>query len=66
MSTPLAGPAPPDVDRASRILAASWVLFPFTVVLLAARLYVRIVKRSLGSDDWFMVIAWVCCSIARG
>ena len=54
---------PSDVNRAPQLLAALWIPFPVTIALLAARLYVRIVKRKLGCDGWFMVIAWVRTSM---
>ena len=46
-------------NRASTILAVYWVPYPILVILIAARMFVRVKIQHLGLDDWFMFLAWV-------
>ena len=46
-------------NRASIVLAVYWVPYPILVILIAARMFVRVKIRHLGLDDWFMFLAWV-------
>ena len=46
-------------NRASSILVVYWVLYPILVILVAARMFVRVKIQHLGLDDWFMFLAWV-------
>lgn len=55
----LPSPSDGDQDRASALLAVYWVPFPFTFALICARIFVRCRTRSLGLDDYTMVLAWV-------
>lgn len=52
-------PSDGDRDRASALLAVYWVPFPFTFALISARIFVRTRIRSLGLDDYTMILAWV-------
>ena len=56
---PLPRPSGGIQNRASTILAIFWVPYPILVILIAARISVRIKIQSLGLDDLFMVLAWV-------
>ena len=66
-------PRPPDgnQNRASGLLAVFWAPYPITVILLAARLFVRLRLKNLGMDDYSMFLAWVrprtvqCLSLLR-
>ena len=59
-------PLPPNVDRASQLLACFWVPFPFTVLLLTCRFYVRAIRHTTGIDDWLMLLGWTFYAIALG
>ena len=48
-----------DQNRAPALLAVFWTPFPITVVLLCARLFVRLRLKNVGLDDCSMVLAWV-------
>lgn len=62
-STP-PSPLPPDVDRSTPLQTSFWVPFAFTVPVLIARFYVRIARKRLGIDDWFMLIGWILYTVA--
>ena len=46
-------------NRASTLLTVYWVPYPILVILIAARLFVRVKIQHLGLDDYFMFLAWV-------
>lgn len=50
---------PPNLDRAPSLFAIFWAPFPFTVLLLGARFFVRLRLRNVGLDDYAMLLAWV-------
>lgn len=49
----------PDEDRGSQLLAMYWTETAIILVVVALRFYSRILIRSLGIDDWLMLIAIV-------
>ncbi|KAH9207631.1 hypothetical protein DL95DRAFT_395890 [Leptodontidium sp. 2 PMI_412] len=61
----MASTAPPGpIDRSTNapsILAVNGVFFGFTVVVMAARIYVRAVMlKTIGTDDWLILAATLC------
>ena len=59
MKEVLARPSGGDQNRASAILATLWAPYPIVVILIAARIFVRVKIQSLGLDDFLMFLAWV-------
>jgi hypothetical protein len=61
MSSPMQMEPPPDGDatHGPTLLAISWAMVGVDVVIVALRLFVRFTKRSVGLDDYFMLIALV-------
>jgi hypothetical protein len=61
MSSPMQLQPPPDGDatHGPTLLAVSWTMVGIDVVVVALRLFVRFTKRSVGLDDYFMLIALV-------
>lgn len=50
----------PSEDKGPRIMAVLWALTGFTTLLVAARVYIRLVMlRSFGLDDWLIVFGMV-------
>ena len=62
---PLPRPSDGDRNRASALLALFWTLYPFTVALIFARLFVRLRIKNLGLDDYAMFLAWVAAPDAE-
>lgn len=56
---PVPRPSGGNQNRASSVLAIYWVPYPILVILIAARIFVRVKIQSLGLDDFFMFLAWV-------
>lgn len=57
-----------DVNRGKVILIVGWLESALALVFLCGRLYTRIrINRSVGWDDWAMIVAYVsgmsvgCC-----
>ena len=52
---------PPDGDqnRASIINGLNWTYAAICIVIVAMRVYVRASKRTIGADDYLMLIALV-------
>ena len=48
-----------DQNRVSTILAIYWTPYPILVILIGARVFVRVKIQYLGLDDYFMLLAWV-------
>ena len=48
---------PPDgnVSRGAALLACIWTPFPFALVLLVTRIYVRVKINAMGIDDSLMI-----------
>ncbi|KAH7317763.1 phosphatidylserine decarboxylase [Rhexocercosporidium sp. MPI-PUGE-AT-0058] len=61
----MASTAPPGpIDRSTNapsILAVNGVFFGFTILVMAARIYVRAVMlKTMGTDDWLILAATLC------
>ena len=54
-------PAPPggDRNRADALLTIFWVPFPIIVLMISLRFYIRISIKSVGLDDYLMLITGV-------
>jgi hypothetical protein len=56
-------PRPNYIDPITKpkyVLVLSCILGPISIVMLLARLWVRLrIQRSAGWDDWLMLAAWV-------
>ena len=50
---------PPNDDRGPGLLGFVYVSFALASLVLATRVFVRVRLRSLGLDDYLMVLAWV-------
>lgn len=57
----LSSPPPDgDVNRGQVLLIVGWLESALALVFLCGRLYVRIkINRSVGLDDWAMIVAYV-------
>lgn len=59
MSAAMPPPLPADDNRASSLYAAFWAPMPILAAVLAARFYVRFNMRTIGTDDWLMLFAYI-------
>jgi hypothetical protein len=59
MSSPMQMPPPPDgdVSRGSMVLGISWTMVALDITVVGLRFLVRFLKRSVGLDDYFMLVA---------
>ncbi|KAL8717512.1 MAG: hypothetical protein Q9225_005244 [Loekoesia sp. 1 TL-2023] len=48
--------SPPDEDRGSRLLALYWTECIIALIIVCLRVFWRLKLKSLGWDDWFMVL----------
>ncbi|KAL9596856.1 MAG: hypothetical protein Q9219_005526 [cf. Caloplaca sp. 3 TL-2023] len=55
---------PPDHDRGSRLLALYWTECTIALIIVSLRVFWRLKLKSLGWDDWFMVLTVVKCLLA--
>jgi cell division protein FtsW (lipid II flippase) len=56
----MSAPLPPHVSKGPGLVAVTWVEATIGLLLLVARLYTRArIVRSVGWDDWIMVLATV-------
>lgn len=49
----------PDEDRGSRLLALYWTECIIALIIVGLRVFWRLKMKSLGWDDWFMVLTMV-------
>nr|UZP47900.1 putative integral membrane protein [Cladonia uncialis subsp. uncialis] len=61
---PLTIPPGGNEDRASAILAVFWAPYPFTFIVICARLFVRQRIKNLGLDDYAMFLSWILYTIS--
>ncbi|KAF4636603.1 hypothetical protein G7Y89_g1493 [Cudoniella acicularis] len=54
-------PVPPDgdVSRGPALLGVIWTMVAIDIVVVALRLWVRFAKRSVGADDYLMLLACI-------
>lgn len=50
---------PPNSNARPTILGIIWAYVAVDILVLIARFYVRLQKRSIGADDWCMLVALV-------
>lgn len=48
-----------DRDRGHAAMATFWVMTTVAFFVVAARLYIRVVMRTIGTDDWLMLATLV-------
>ena len=57
----VSGVPPPDEDRGQAATIVSWIFLALSVITVVLRLFTRgILRRTLGWDDYTIVIATVC------
>lgn len=56
----------PSDDKGPKILAVLWGLTGFTMVVVAARMYIRgRMLRNFGADDWLIAFSMVNLSLSQ-
>lgn len=55
-------PLPPDIKRGPTTLIICWIFLSLAIIIVSLRLIARgILRRTIGWDDYTILIALVCC-----
>ena len=61
MSALLTKPEDGDRNRAPKLLTIFWTQILISLIFISLRVYVRVSIRSMGMDDYTMLVCWVGC-----
>lgn len=62
MSTHMPQTLPPDQDRGPQLMGAFWTMVVISTIMVGLRFYARFRIKSIGWDDWTMLLAQVGAS----